>query len=216
VIGTERLVVAAGPKLPEVAALLGVELPVMHELHAKATIRDTRRALRRDAPFIIWTDPMELDGEALPGGVHARPVDLAHGDEVYLIWTFETATKPFVWPPVFNARYAKTVIAGAARMIPAMAPYVRDGVPAVVDGGYYCKTPENRPLIGPLSVPGAFVLGGLSGYGVMASHASAELLAAHVTESSLPDYATWFLPSRYEDPDYVRLVEEWGPLMGQL
>jgi glycine/D-amino acid oxidase-like deaminating enzyme len=215
-IATDRFVIAAGPRLPDVAALLGLELPVIHELHAKATIRDTRRALRRDAPFIIWTDPMVLDGQSLPGGVHARPVDLSFGDEVYLIWTFETAVKPFVWPPVFDSGYAKTVIAGAARMIPAMSPYVTQRTQAIVDGGYYCKTPENRPLVGPLPVTGAFVLGALSGYGVMAAHASAELLAAHVADQSVPDYAKWFLPSRYDDPAYRRLVEEWGPLVGQL
>jgi hypothetical protein len=50
----------------------------------------------------------------------------------------------------------------------------------------------------------------------MASHASGELLARHVTGAQLPDYAKWFLPARYEDPAYAALVEEWGPMVGQL
>ena len=33
---------------------------------------------------------------------------------------------------------------------------------AVIDGGYYCKTQENRPLVGPLPVAGAYMIGALS------------------------------------------------------
>ena len=52
----------------------------------------------------------------------------------------------------------------------------------VVDGGYYTKTPDNLPLIGPLpdAPEGVFVCAGLSGYGVMAANAAGELLARHV------------------------------------
>ena len=53
---------------------------------------------------------------------------------------------------------------------------------------------ENRPLVGPLGVEGAFACGALSGFGIMASHVAAELLAAHVTGDALPEYAGAFLP----------------------
>lgn len=233
VIETDRFVIAAGPGLPDVAKMLDLELPVFHELHAKLTIRDPKRAVPRDAPFVIWTDPTTLEwtdaerrnlerhedtrrlADTLPGGVHARPVDLTHGDELYLIWTFETEVRPFVWPPAFNARYADVVLRGCARMIPAMRQYVGTTT-GVVDGGYYCKTPENRPLIGPLPVAGAFVIGALSGSGVMGAHAMGELLAQHVTGAKLPGYAHWFHPARYDDAKYRALVEQWGPLVGQL
>lgn len=40
-----------------------------------------------------------------------------------------------------------------------------------VDGGYYCKTPENLPLVGPYACDavksGYHVCGATSGYGVM-------------------------------------------------
>jgi glycine/D-amino acid oxidase-like deaminating enzyme len=147
--------------------------------------------------------------------VHARPVDLTYGDELYLIWTYETDVRPYVWPPTFNARSADILIRGCARMIPAMEPYIGTTT-GVVDGGYYCKTPENRPLIGPLPVAGAFVIGALSGSGVMGAHAMGELLAQHVAGAALPDYAKWFLPSRYDDAKYRALVDQWGPLVGQL
>jgi hypothetical protein len=50
----------------------------------------------------------------------------------------------------------------------------------------------------------------------MGAHGCAELVAAHVTGATLPDYAKWFLPSRYDDPAYRALIEQWGPLVGQL
>jgi glycine/D-amino acid oxidase-like deaminating enzyme len=236
VINTDRLLIAAGPALGDVARMLGLELPIFHELHAKLTLRDPRGAVPRDAPFLIWSDPVRLEWsdaeraelarhdetrqftDTLPGGVHIRPVDLLHGDELFLIWTYETDERAYVWPPTFNPRYADVVLRGSARMVPALAPYVGSSAASggVVDGGYYCKTRENRPLVGPLAVDGAFVLGALSGSGVMASLGAAELAAAHVTGGALPAHARWFLPSRYDDPEYRALVERWGPLVGQL
>jgi glycine/D-amino acid oxidase-like deaminating enzyme len=86
----------------------------------------------------------------------------------------------------------------------------------VTDGGYYCKTAENRPLVGPLPVAGAYVVGALSGMGLMSAHGCGELLSLHVAEQKLPEYAQWFLPSRYDDPAYNALVQQWGSRVGQL
>ncbi len=217
VISTEKFVAAAGPALHDVGRMLGLELPLVHELHSKVLVRDTHAVVPRDAPFVIWTDPMTLDGEVMPGGVHVRPVDLTHGDELYLIWTYESEACPYEWPPTFNPQYADVVLRGCARMIPALAPHV-DAMRsrAVTDGGYYCKTAENRPLVGPLPVEGAYVVGALSGFGLMSAHACGELLSLHVAQETLPDYARWFLPSRYDDPAYASLVRQWGPRVGQL
>lgn len=233
-IATDRVAIAAGPALPDVVRLLDLELPVFHELHAKAMARDPRGVVSRAFPFLIWNDPVDLPwsrdeherllnepgtrrlAEAFPGGVHVRPVDGPHGDELYLIWTFDVEPRPFVWPARFDPQYAEIVIRGAARMLPGMQAYFGHGGSAYVDGGYYCKTRENRPLVGPLEVEGAFVLGALSGYGIMGAHAGADLLAAHVTGGRLPDYARWFLPSRYREPGYQEMVERWGENVGQL
>ncbi len=84
-----------------------------------------------------------------------------------------------------------------------------------VDGGYYTKTRENRPLIGKLPIEGAYVVGALSGFGVMAACGAGELVAAHVAGSKLPHYASAFALERYEDPDYQRLLDTWGD-SGQL
>jgi glycine/D-amino acid oxidase-like deaminating enzyme len=216
VIETEKFVAAAGPGVHEVGDMLGLDLPVKHELHAKMRFRDLRGVVPRNAPFVIWNDPIDVGDEALPPGMHMRPVDLTHGDELYLIWTYDTEPRPYVWPPVFDANYPEIVLRGFARMVPAAAPYVGRGATGFVDGGYYCKTPENRPLIGPLPVEGAYIIAALSGIGLMSSHACGELLAQHVTGETLPEYARWFVPARYDDPQYRLLVEEWGSLVGQL
>ncbi len=233
-IETERLVIAAGPALPAILQMLSIELPVFNELHAKLTLRDPRGAVPRDAPFLIWIDGMELswsdeerarlslhdDSRKMlapyPGGVHVRPVDGPYGDELYLIWTFDVEPTAPIWPPVFDPNYAEVVVRGSIRMVPAMAAYIEHSATGIVDGGYYCKTIDNRPLVGPLAVSGAYVIGAISGYGLMASHACADLLATHLAGGRLPDYAKWFLPSRFEDPEYLALIEQWGALVGQL
>jgi glycine/D-amino acid oxidase-like deaminating enzyme len=121
-----------------------------------------------------------------------------------------------LWPPSFDPHYADICLRGAAAMMPALQAYLASDDRGVTDGGYYCKTVDNRPLIGPLAVDGAFVLGALSGYGVMASQAAADLLVNHVTGDALPDYARAFVPARFDDPAYLEEVQRWGALTGQL
>jgi glycine/D-amino acid oxidase-like deaminating enzyme len=95
-------------------------------------------------------------------------------------------------------------------MVPALCAYADRGSKPHVDGGYYIKTRENRPLIGPLPLAGVYVSGAFSGFGVMAACAGGELLANHVLERPLPAYAPAFLLSRYRDAQYCRLLEAWG------
>ncbi|MFQ3634057.1 MAG: FAD-dependent oxidoreductase, partial [Roseiflexus sp.] len=56
---------------------------------------------------------------------------------------------------------------------------------------------------------GSFVLGALSGYGIMAACGAAELLAAHISGSALPTYAAAFHPARYDDPGYCVRLDAW-------
>ncbi|MEK6256727.1 MAG: FAD-dependent oxidoreductase, partial [Chloroflexota bacterium] len=79
-----------------------------------------------------------------------------------------------------------------------------------IDGGYYTKTRENRPLACPLPIDGGFVIGAMAGYGIMASAALSELVTAHITKSELPAYAPAFDLQRYEDKEYQRLLADWG------
>ena len=49
----------------------------------------------------------------------------------------------------------------------------------------------------------------------MTSSAGGELLAACIMKSDLPEYAGTFSLSRYEDPVYIKRLEDWGAT-GQL
>ncbi|MEO8333746.1 MAG: FAD-binding oxidoreductase [bacterium] len=211
-IDTNRVVLATGPMLPATGRLLGIDLPLFHELHAKVTFPDTLGIFPRSAPFTIWIDPVG----SLPGGVHVRPIDGPLGNELYFIWTYHTEPCAPVWPQQFDPRYADICLRGLAAMAPGMSAYLGVAERGVVDGGYYCKTTDNRPLVGPLPVDGAFVIGGLSGTGIMTSQSAAELLAAHVTGSALPEWSNAFLPSRYDSPLYVEQALRAGALAGQL
>ena len=154
--------------------------------------------------------------EGFPGGVHVRPVDGPRGNELFFIWTYHTEPCEPVWPPRYDPQYAEICLRGLATMAPRMSAYLGGVDRGVVDGGYYCKTTDNRPLIGPLPIEGAFIIGGMSGTGIMTSQAAAELLAAHVTQSSLPAWSSAFLPSRYDDAAYVERALRSGALTGQL
>jgi glycine/D-amino acid oxidase-like deaminating enzyme len=112
--------------------------------------------------------------------------------------------------------YVDVVLRGMARMVPGLSVYFERASKPYVDGGYYCKTRENRPLIGPLPVEGAYIFGALSGYGIMASQAGGELLAAHIVGSDLPDYAAALALARYEEPAYRALLDGWDSTAGQL
>ena len=228
---TPRFVNAAGPLVGPVAALLGVELPVYCEKHAKVAFADDLGAMPRPAPMSIWIDPVRLPwseeerralaGEharlldELPPGVHGRPEGAGESPIVLLIWTYDVAPVPPTFPPTFDPAYPEVAIRGISRMVPAFARYFARLPRAVVDGGYYTKTRENRFLAGPLPVEGAFVCGALSGYGLMASNVAGELVSAHATGAALPSYAPAFALARYDDPAYAAQLERWGD-SGQL
>ena len=231
-IATARFVDAAGPFVGHVARLLGVELPVFCERHGKVAFNDVLGAMPRSAPLTIWCDPVrlpwsdeeraELAGsehrqllDEFPAGVHGRPEGAGESQSVLVIWTYDAAPVAPTFPVEFDASFAEIAIRGMSRMVPAFGGYLSRLPRAFVDGGYYTKTRENRLLSGPLPVDGAYVIGALSGYGMMSSNGAADLLADHITGRTLPRYAPAFLPSRYEDPAYRALLDTWGD-SGQL
>lgn len=231
-IGTSALVLATGPHLKATAGLLGVSLPVIVEKHIKISLADPRGVVPRSAPLIIWCDPIKLPWTAderemlaqsdetrhllaeFPAGVHGRPVGA--GDQVLMYWTYDchgddAPTFPLTWDPSLP----EITLRGMSVLVPKLSAYLDPMPKAFVDGGYYTKTPENRPLIGPLPVPGAFVCAAFSGFGIMAACGAGELLAQHVTGAPLPHYSAAFSPARYDDPAYRKQLETWDS-SGQL
>ena len=226
-ISTPRFVVAAGPMLAEVGALLGLELPVFSELHLKVSIEDHLGVVPRDAPFMIWEDSQRLDwndeerefvaelpdGELLvdemPPGVHTRIEGGGESKHLLILWPYHLDPVAENFPLPIPEHYPEICMRGISAMIPGLEPYVERMPKPWVDGGYYTKTQDNRPLAGPMPIDGAYVHGALSGYGLMASAGTSELVAAHITGEKLPDYAVAFHPSRFEDDEYLAKIAEW-------
>jgi glycine/D-amino acid oxidase-like deaminating enzyme len=224
-----HFVLAAGPMLKTLAAeLIGIDLPVFAECHHKISFSDTLGAVPRSAPMLIWLDEQHLpwsederaalaedeDGQWLlkkfPFGVHGRPDGAGAGTSVIILFNHHVDPAEIVFPLPEPDNYAEIALRGMSTMVPALKVYAEKGVRPYIDGGYYIKTRENRPLIGPMPVEGVYVSSAYSGFGIMASCAGGELLARHITGGPLPDYAPAFLLSRYQDPAYSSLLERWG------
>lgn len=233
-VATPCFVNAAGPCAASVARPLGLTLPVICELHAKLTFTDHLGILPRELPLMIWSDPVRLPWSAedragleadpelswlleeLPGGVHFRPEGGEGSQALLLLWAYELSPREPVWPPRFDPLYPQVVLRGVARMVPAFSAYLEGGRAPYVDGGYYCKTRDNRPLVGPMGPQGSYLLAALSGYGIMASLGAAELLGGHLTGGELPSWAAAFSPDRFDDPEYRARLETWDAAEGQL
>ena len=217
---------AAGPYLKEVGNLLGVDLPVHTELHLKAAIKDPLCVVGRDVPLLIWNDtqylPWEKDErkalaeeeetrwltEMFPSGAHTRPEGA--GDDILMLWEYQTKLVEPSDSPKMDDQYPEIALRGLAAMLPRMQEYFVRMPRPQLDGGFYTKTRENRPLVGPMCVEGAYVIGAVSGYGIMSACGLADLLTAYITRANLPDYAPAFALARYDDPKYQKKLENWG------
>jgi glycine/D-amino acid oxidase-like deaminating enzyme len=232
-IAVPRFVNAAGPMQRAVGRILGVDIPVFAERHIKVAFNDHLHVVPRDAPLLIWTDDIRLawsdeEREALaeedetrwmldtlPAGAHCRPEGHGESTSLLVLWNYHLDPVEPSFPIAAADHEPELALRGMATMIPGLARYFDRAPKPYIDGGYYVKTRENRPLIGPLPIEGAFIVGALSGYGLMAACAAGELLACHVCGLALPRYAPAFLLERYANPEYQKLLANWGD-QGQL
>ncbi|GMF43110.1 unnamed protein product [Phytophthora fragariaefolia] len=127
-----------------------------------------------------------------------------------------------VWTPsnIELCRFPEVCVRGLSRLFPQVKSYLtrpeaRDSF--YVSGGYYCKTLDNLPLIGPApsTIGGVYLQSAMTGVGLMSSMASGHLLAAHVMDEKLEgcglaNYVDAFLPSRFEDQAYVDFLSDGG------
>lgn len=222
-VATEVFINAAGPHLGAVGEMVGVELPVTSEVHAKTALRDHGGHFSRELPMIIWSDPQRVawtteeiaylrsEGrpdllEMLPPGCHGRPEGGPDSPWALGLWEYHSPVIEPRWPVPTDPLYPEVVIRGLAAMVPDLSYYQNHMPETVVDAGYYTKTIENRPLAGPVGPDGSFVCGALSGFGIMAACGVGELVARAVTGCDLPEWAHWFDVKRYENATYVRSI----------
>jgi glycine/D-amino acid oxidase-like deaminating enzyme len=227
-IHTSTFINAAGPYFKAIGEMAGLDLPVFTELHQKVAFRDHLGVIGRDLPLVIWDDPQTLDWsdeereflaeeaetrwmtEPFPAGAHTRPDGGADSPMAFMLWEYAEKRMEPAWPPPLDENYPEIVLHGLGRMIPGLKRYYGRAPKPVLDGGWYTKTRENRPLVGPTPVKGFLLCGAVSGYGIMAACGVGELLAAHVAGTELPAYAPAFALARYEDAEYVKGLESWG------
>ncbi|MFH1186096.1 MAG: FAD-binding oxidoreductase, partial [Chloroflexota bacterium] len=226
-IECEVFVNAAGPFFKGVGGLLGLDLPVQAEIHLKVAFEDHLRIVPREAPLLIWTDAQSLpwrDDERaqfesdaayswlngrFPPGAHTRPEGGGDSATILMLWDYRTQALDPVFPIPLDDQYPEIALRGLATMLPGLTAYFGRAPRPHLDGGYYVRTRENRPLIGGTPVAGAYLIGALSGYGIMSACAAGELLAAQVAGGPLPGYAAAFSLARYDDADYVGQLDRW-------
>ncbi|MEP6832292.1 MAG: FAD-binding oxidoreductase [Gemmatimonas sp.] len=234
-ISTPVFVNAAGPLSREVGAMMGVDLPLFSEMHLKAAFEDTRGVIDRNAGLVIlddaqtlqWTDEEreELASDdstrwltlPMPAGIHLRPEGYGQSQTVLMLWDYHSSHRYAapVFPLEDDPVYAEVVMRGMVALAPALEVYVERLPHMFIDGGYYTKTEENRPLVGATAVRGVYVNCAFSGYGLMAAPAAGELLASHILGHALPGHAAAFTLDRYQRSEYRAQLAAWGST-GQL
>lgn len=242
-LSADVLIDAAGPYAGDVARLASIDLPLETVLRQKVVIRDATRVIPRDAPFTItldgrslaWSDE-ERDRLAsdpdtrrlldrLPGGIHVKPDDSSEPDAIKLGWAWDPTPRPPVEDPACPPDFPRMVLLGACAIVPGLASYAEalaDGrlAPVAHDGGFYARTPDGRPLIGPAGGPdGLHVVGGLAGFGAMMAAAAGELAADWIAPrsgTSAPSESGALDPRRFADPAYAEVLRTGAVATGEL
>jgi sarcosine oxidase subunit beta len=190
-IATRIVVNAAGPWAAEIAALAGVELPVV----------PLRRMLVPTEPFdqVSHDAPMTID---MSTGFHFRPEGLGF----LFAWADPEETAGFRTD--FDRAFLEKILAHAVRRVPVFEEVQVN--PSRAWAGLYEMTPDHHPILGPGPVPGLYFANGFSGHGVMHSPATGRILAdlilkgtTDLIDARLFDYA------RFREG---RLIHETGVL----
>ena len=99
----------------------------------------------------------------------------------YLATLFDIAgerSSTIVFPIPMDTQLPEVALRGMATVIPGLSKYFDQIPKPSIDGGYYARTPENRPLIGPLPVDGAYLVGGFGGFGMQVSWETLKAVAS--------------------------------------
>lgn len=215
----DNIVNAAGPFAGEIAKMLGQNLPLNNVVQQKIAFPDELRAIPRDLPFAIDLDRQLLDwtdeeqewlaqepatarlAEEMPGAIHCRPDGGDGGNWIKLGWAYNEAPQPVSWDVPIGPQFPEIVLRGASRLNPRLKQYY-GRLPRQTHhyGGWYTRTADNWPLIGPMDPDGSFMACALSGHGTMAACATGELAAAWLAgDVSEYAYAPHFSLERFRD-----------------
>jgi sarcosine oxidase subunit beta len=156
---TRIVVNAAGAWAAEIAAMVGIELPVI----------PLRRQLVPSEPFADFphTAPMIID---MSNGFHFRPEALGF----LLAWADPDETPGYKMS--FDDGFIEKILVHAANRVPIFENLAIN--PKRAWAGLYEMTPDHHPILGAIEgVPGFYCANGFSGHGVMHAPATGKILA---------------------------------------
>jgi sarcosine oxidase subunit beta len=158
-IAARTVVNAAGAWASQLAAMAGVELPVV----------PLRRMLVPTEPFdkVSHLSPMVVD---MKTGFHYRPEGLG----LLLAWNDSSEAPGFKTD--FDPAFIEKILMRGVERLPCLA--YAEVNPRRAWAGLYEMTPDHHAVLGPVaSVPGFFLANGFSGHGVMHSPATGRIVA---------------------------------------
>jgi sarcosine oxidase subunit beta len=159
-ISSPVVVNAAGAWASEIAAMVGIDLPV----------KPLRRMLIPTEPFADFphTAPMIID---MSNGFHFRPEALGF----LLAWN-DPEENTFGYNTDFDPAFIEKVLTRAADRVPCFENLAVN--PKRAWAGLYEMTPDHHSILGPIpEVPGFFLANGFSGHGVMHAPATGKIIS---------------------------------------
>jgi len=158
-VSTPTVINCAGPWAAEIAAMVGIPLPV----------EPLRRMLVPSEPFdgFPHTAPMIVD---MSNGFHFRPESRGF----LLAWNDPEETAGY--KTEFDPAFIEKILTRAAARVPVFENLPVN--PKRAWAGLYEMTPDHHPILGESpDVPGFFFANGFSGHGVMHSPATGKILS---------------------------------------
>ncbi len=215
-----QCVLATGPALASQLSRLGTEIGVRHEVHRRAWFSDPTGAFPRHYPLTIWEEsvPLPVAGSPPgPTGAHARPLTEEVGGGFWGLWDVRPLERnPLTGPIEPDPDFPADVLHALGEMLPGLRRVAGGCLHRQSVSGYYCKSPDQLPLVGPWKYPGLYLHGCFSGYGLMVSQGAADILARTLVGQALPAWGAGLDPRRFLDPQYLASIPMQGADPGQL
>eukprot|EP01063_Lacrimia_lanifica_P015351 TRINITY_DN22147_c0_g1_i1.p1 TRINITY_DN22147_c0_g1~~TRINITY_DN22147_c0_g1_i1.p1 ORF type:complete len:509 (+),score=196.45 TRINITY_DN22147_c0_g1_i1:55-1581(+) len=206
---------AGAPRLPTETQI--VSKVVLHDTEGVIPQAESPFVVWRDNITLDWSEDMQealvemddvKDGGIMntaswlgeqQGGQHFRPLG---NERVLFLWEhihghIRVGDDPEFPVAQLNDFYPEISLEAMKALVPALDVYTGalGKHNTTMDAGYYCMNTEDaRPVISQHGPPNCFVVGTLSGWGIMSSAVCGELCAQHVLKEDLPQYAgafTW-------------------------
>lgn len=164
-LAASQVVLAAGPWSVELAATVGVDLPIRSQRETVVLV-EPPTPLPPTLP--VFSDLVKLQ--------YSRP----DGSGQLLVGNSDHASPEYADPDRCHGTASHAYLESAIMKIVQRFPVLADGAAASSYVGCYDVTPDYNPVIGPVGPDGLFVAAGFSGHGFKISPAVGELVASMI------------------------------------